>query len=416
MTEQLYNYLVELYEQRGTPLRIKKSIELVLNEYDRLNKTRLNPLILNTIQEPLLSWASPPIDLIPESESVSNIDIDIDALAKIKPNIRLDLLENNTIKNKARHLETLSKPAVAFESDPWFKNDIEKANRQQEDQLLKTISDVRRDLSVGLPANFKLSEYVVKKIEMPDIQPSMPVIDKVENKIDIDLSELLDMSLSVNELELLDIKPIDNIDGSQIARMEHIPKLRKSWKGVSRVREIDIKEIIKRIGYIKRSVNRTAKLAPLDIVHNKVRSLLGYMPHIPKYESITMLETQSVYMYNNLHPIYIKIADDILAAQHNTSAEIDAWDVYVRQNWHDKDMFHDFVLDHYAPTFEAFNNLEKLVKEFIGEQWAIYNSRARSARQTALGMNLTQEQIKNLPKNPDHDWVSSDDLNLPTKK
>lgn len=129
-----------------------------------------------------------------------------------------------------------------------------------------------------------------------------------------------------------------------------------------------------------------------------------------------MLETQPVYMYNSLHSVYIKVADDILAAQHRTSAEIDAWDVYVRQNWHDTDLFHDFVLDQYAPTFESFNNLEKLVKEFVGEQWAIYNDRARAARQTALGMNLTQEQIKNLPKNPDHAWVSSDDLNLPTKK
>src|SRR5699024_10274904 len=418
MTEQFYYYLVELYERRDVPARIKKRIELVLNEYNRLRETRLQPLTLKTIQQPSMFWASPPIKPISESESTSNVDISttIDALAKIEPGIRLDLLESNTIKNKTRHLETLSKPAVALESDPWFKNDIKKAIRQQEDQRLKIISDVRRDLSVDLPAGFKLSEYVVKKIETPDVPLDVPVIDKVKNEIDIDLSKLLDMSLPVSELELLDVKPIGNIDGSQIARMEHIPKLRKSWKGVSRVREIDIQEIIKRIGYIKRSVNRTAKLAPLPKVHNKARSLLGYMPYIPRYESITMLETQPVYMYNSLHSVYIKVADDILAAQHRTSSEIDAWDVYVRQNWHDKDMFHDFVLDQYAPTFEAFNNLEKLVKEFIGEQWAIYNARARSARQDALGMNLTQEQIKNLPKNPGHDWVSSDDLNLPSKK
>src|SRR5699024_1129652 len=286
-------------------------------------------------------WASPPIKPISESESesTSNVDIGatIEAISKIEPGIHLDLLESNSNKNKARHLETLSKPTVAFESDPWLKDDIEKVIRQTEYQHLKIISDVRRDLSVDLPAGFKLSEYVVKKIEAPDVPLDVPVIDKLKNQIDIDLSELLDISLSPSELELIDVKPIDNIDGSQIARMEHIPKLRKSWKGVSRVREIDIKEIIKRVGYIKRSVNRTAKLAPLPKVHNKVRSLLGYMPHIPRYEPITMLETQPVYMYNSLHSVYIKVADDILAAQHRTSSEIDAWDVYVRQNWHDKD-------------------------------------------------------------------------------
>src|SRR5699024_11671463 len=78
-----------------------------------------------------------------------------------------------------------------------------------------------------------------------------------------------------------------------------------------------------------------------------------------KYESIELVEIQTDYMYINLLSVYIKTADDILAAQHRTSAEIDAWDVYIRQNWHDKDLFHDFVLDHYAPTFEAFNNLDR---------------------------------------------------------
>src|SRR5699024_4018861 len=100
------------------------------------------------IQQPSMFWASPPIKPISESESTSNVDISttIDALAKIEPGIRLDLLESNTIKNKTRHLETLSKPDVAFESNQWFKNDIKKANRQQKDQRLKIISDVRRDL------------------------------------------------------------------------------------------------------------------------------------------------------------------------------------------------------------------------------------------------------------------------------
>ena len=419
MTEQFYDQLVELYEQRGTPLRIKKQIALVLTEHNRLKETRLSPLTLKTIQEVPAHWARPSIETIPESESTPNVDIStvIDVISKIEPSIRLDLLENNTIKNKARHLEMLSKPVVAFESDSWLKADVEKAIRQLERQHSMIAGSAVRNLPVVLPANFKLPKYTRKKIEVPDVPLDVPVIDKVENKIDIDLSKLLDMSLSPSELELIDVKPIDNIDGSQIARMEHIPKLRKSWKGVSRVRQIDIKEIIKRVGYIKRSVNRTAKLAPLDIVHNKVRSLLGYMPRIPKYESIDLIVTQDIYMYVSLRDVFLKYADDILAAQHRTSAEIDAWDVYVVQNWQDKDLFHDFVLDHYAPTFDAFNNLERLIiEEFIAKQWQIYNEHARTARQEVLGMNLTAEQIKNLPSNPDHDWVSSSDLNLPTKK
>ena len=424
MTEQFYKQLVELYEQRGTPLRIKKQIELVLTEHNRLKETRLNPLTIKTIQEVPAHWARPSIEMIPESESTPNVDIStvIDVISKIEPSIRLDLLENNTIKNntiknKARHLEMLSKPVVAFESDSWLKADIEKAIRQLERQHSMIAGSAVRNLPLVLPANFKLPKYTRRKIEVPDVPLDVPVIGKVKNEIDIDLSKLLDMSLSVNELELLDVKPIDNIDGSQIARMEHIPKLRKSWKGVSRVRQIDIKEIIKRVGYIKRSVNRTAKLAPLPQVHNKVRSLLGFMPHIPKYESIDLIVTQDIYMYVSLRDVFLKYADDILAAQHRTSAEIDAWDVYVVQNWQDKDLFHDFVLDHYAPTFEAFNSLERLIiDEFIANQWQIYNEHARTARQEVLGMNLTAEQIKNLPSNPDHDWVSSSDLNLPTKK
>src|SRR5699024_3651442 len=126
-----YYYLVELYERRDVPVRIKKRIELVLNEYNRLRETRLQPLTLKTIQQPSMFWASPPITPISESESTSNVDIGatIEAISKIEPGIHLDLLESNTIKNKARHLETLSKPAVAFESDPWFKNDIKKPIR-----------------------------------------------------------------------------------------------------------------------------------------------------------------------------------------------------------------------------------------------------------------------------------------------
>src|SRR5699024_3142257 len=163
MTEQFYYYLVELYERRDVPARIKKRIELVLNEYNRLRETRLQPLTLKTIQQPSMFWASPPIKPISESESESTSNVDIGAtievISKIEPGIHLDLLESNSIKNKARHLETLSKPTVAFESDPWLKDDIEKVIRRTEYQHLKIISDVRRDLSVDLPAGFKLSEY-----------------------------------------------------------------------------------------------------------------------------------------------------------------------------------------------------------------------------------------------------------------
>src|SRR5699024_4099618 len=101
MTEQFYKQLVELYEQRGTPLRIKKQIELVLTEHNRLNETRLNPLTTKTIQEVPAHWARPSIEMIPESESTPNVDIStvIDVISKIEPSIRLDFLENNTIKN-----------------------------------------------------------------------------------------------------------------------------------------------------------------------------------------------------------------------------------------------------------------------------------------------------------------------------
>lgn len=408
MTEEFYYQLAELYERRDTPLRIKKQIEFVLTEHNRLRETRFNPLSTpKRIAEVPPFWARPTIEPIPKQSA--DIDIDIDKIGRLETDVRLSPITRGRV-------EIYSEPIVAFESDPWFEVDIEKAIRQQEDQILSAGYKIYHELSAGLPAAFKLDEYVRKKVDTVPIPTPMPVIDKVKNEIDIDLSKLLDISPSPRELELIDVKPIDTFNGSQIARIEPIPKLRKSWKGVSRVRDIDIAEIIKRVGYIQRSVNRSAKLAPQPKIQNKVRSLLGYTAHIPKYELIELIETQSVYMYINLRSVYIKTADDILKAQHETSAEIDAWDVYVRQNWHDEDMFHDFVLDHYAPTFEAFNNLEKLVKEFIGEQWAIYNDRARAARQTALGMNLTQEQIKNLPKNPDHAWVSSDDLNLPTKK
>ena len=408
MSEQFYNQLVDLYERRGVPPKIRRQIEFVLNEHNRLKETRFKPLPTpKRIVEVPLSWARPSIEPIPKPSV--DIDIDIDKIGRLETDVRLSSITK-------RHVETYSEPIAAFESDPWFESDIKKTIRQQEDQHSKILSDIYRELSVDLPAAFKLNEYTRKKVDTISIQTPMPVIDKVKNEIDIDLSKLLDISPSSREMELLDVKPIDTVNGSQIVRIEPVPKLRKSWKGVSRVRHIDIGEIVKRVGYIQRSVNRSAKLAPLPKIQNKVRSLLGYTAHIPKYESIELVETQSVYMYINLRSVYIKTADDILAAQHRTSAEIDAWDVYVRQNWHDKDLFHDFVLDHYAPTFEAFNNLEKLVKEFIAEHWAIYNTRARAARQNALGMNLTQEQIKNLPKNPDHAWVSSDDLNLPTKK
>src|SRR5699024_5643756 len=101
MTEQFYYYLVELYERRDVPARIKKRIELVLNEYNRLRETRLQPLTLKTIQQPSMFWASPPIKPISESESTSNVDISttIDALAKIEQNGRASCSEgdNNTV-------------------------------------------------------------------------------------------------------------------------------------------------------------------------------------------------------------------------------------------------------------------------------------------------------------------------------
>src|SRR5699024_10680885 len=132
------------------------------------------------------------------------------------------------------------------------------------------------------------------------------------------LSKLLDMSLPVSELELLDVKPIDNIDGSQIARMEHIPKLRKSWKGVSRVRQIDIKEIIKRVGYIKQSVNRTTKLAPLPQVPKKDRSVLCIMQHIKKYASIDLNVSHNIKTYDSLRDEFLNYVKDISVPQHRT--------------------------------------------------------------------------------------------------
>src|SRR5699024_2608557 len=176
----------ELYEQRGTPLRIKKQIELVLTEHNRLKETRLNPLTIKTIQEVPAHWARPSIKTIPESESTPNVDIStvIDVISKIEPSIRLDLLESNTIKNKVRHLEMLSKPVVAFESDSWLKADIEKAIRQLERQHSMIAGSAVRNLPLVLPANFKLPKYTRRKIEVPDVPLDVPVIGKVKNEID----------------------------------------------------------------------------------------------------------------------------------------------------------------------------------------------------------------------------------------
>lgn len=417
MTEQFYNQLLELYERRDVPPQIKRRIELVLNEYDRLNETRLNPLPTSKhIPKPPLTWASPPIAPAPKLETTSHVDINVDEITKLDSSMRLNLIENNISQQKG-HLDALSEPITFKEFDHWLERDVVEAIRQSEDQRLNIGYNIYHELPVDLSSEVKLNEYVGNKVDLPPIHTVNASVDKVKNEIDIDLSELLHMSLSANEIEPLDIKPINNFDGSQIARISHIPTLRKSWKGVSRVREIDIGEIVKRVGYIQRSVNRSIKLAPLDKVQNKMRSVLGYMPHIPKYESTDLVVTKDIYMYVNLRDVFLKHADDILAAQHRTSAEIDAWDVYVVQNWQDADLFHDFVLDHYAPSFSAFNSLERLiVNEFIAKQWQIYSEHARTARQEVLGMNLTPEQIKNLPSNPDHAWVSGNDLNLPTKK
>src|SRR5699024_12498208 len=114
MSEQFYNQLVDLYERRGVPPKIRRQIEFVLNEYNRLKETRFKPLPTpKHVAEVPLSWARPSIEPIPKPSV--DIDIDIDKIGRLETDVRLSTIT-------MQHVEAYSEQIAACEFDKWLES------------------------------------------------------------------------------------------------------------------------------------------------------------------------------------------------------------------------------------------------------------------------------------------------------
>ena len=205
-------------------------------------------------------------------------------------------------------------------------------------------------------------------------------------------------------LRLVHLKPLKTAKkpnyepiASKDIDMPHIRQKRKQWAGEPRVKTSNFYDFNPTVafGYIKRSV--ATKIAiPTKTSYKKIRrSALGQTGHalVGDNNLFTPIRTQKLNFEEGMLEAYINAGLGELKIQLNTKKRREAFSTYVAS----EAACIAYLRGIFRPTVSAFMGLEDAIKDFITDGWERYGEQAMEARSERLGMNLTDEEVKNLP-------------------
>lgn len=230
--------------------------------------------------------------------------------------------------------------------------------------------------------NYELELNQIKKFELRS-----DFVKKGQIKIGV---QVLDLSKNIREFERKflnvgvgiakppKIKKRDTRYKKAFSDLHHVKIKRKHWKGKPTYFETDF-NAKKSIGYVKRSLTKEFKSNLLELFqsHKKfLERLRKSKTHIQmgQISNAELIETLELVAELHLSQSYIKLAEHLLNAEMSRN-QIDAWDIYIMS-----DAPQRIYELYFENNFNCFFELPLRVRDFIRDNWDMYDERKQTAK------------------------------------
>ena len=239
-----------------------------------------------------------------------------------------------------------------------------------------------------------LMKAVLDFIESVRVEPS-----KLEplRKPDFALLRADTVLPSINNLEPYKsgLKPPEIASMKEIVFEPKYPvrQKRKQWAGKPTIRTHE-PDFHKLKVYPSRSMLGKMRALPIEPIQarDRLETLKRSLAHRPLKVPIGVIVSQEIVNDRALFQGYKRFAYKLMREAQHTAAMVDAWEEYIPEG-----LLEDFIADTFEPTVRAFIELPDLIKDFIADAWEKYAEEAFKARQARYGMNLTEDDVAEIP-------------------
>lgn len=356
---------------------------------------------LNQVLDDIQAWKQFRTDMLVDDDElyqgVQTLESWVYQIAEESENIDLEPLENITEKR----LKLLKRRFASIARRHFAKSDLTSATKP-----VKPTLSFRPSLIEKAPTQLE-KQTLNKDFDwvVPGLHMSLYHVDTTGfNNYEYKYTQA---SLSSAEQPILSNK----VDIEQSYATTTVRRMRKKWKGVSRVADPKIAEkALYNSRYAYRALNNAGKQCISTIVKSRMKeTALRSIAHVIVRTPITIVESVKMATIQGLSSTFMDAARIELKRQTSkSSATIDAWDLFGSEDLSSLIAGVDWT--DLKQVLLKFSHLDDEVAEFIADRWNQYKKTALEARmQSDLSASriLTAEDINNL-KDADLSYMNPD--------
>lgn len=356
---------------------------------------------LNQILDDIQAWKQFRTDVLVDDDElyqgVQTLEKWVYQVAEEFEDIDLEPLENITEKR----LRLLKRRFASIARRHFAKSDLTPATKPVKSTLSFRLSVIEK-----VPTQFK-KQSINKDFDwvVPDLHMSL---------YHGDTTGLNSYEYKYTQAHLTDAeqpKLSNKVDIEQDYVKTTVRRMRKKWKGISRVADPKIAEkALYNSRYAYRALNNMGKQSISIIVKSRMKeTALRSIAHVIVKTPVTTIESVKMATIQGLSLTFMDAARVELKRQTSkSSATIDAWDMFGTEDLSSLIASVDWT--DLKQVLLKFSHLDDEVAEFIADRWNQYKKTALEARmqsETSSSSILTAEDINNL-KDADLSYMNPD--------